>query len=192
MPVLIIGLFLFLAIHSVKMLAPDWRERQIEKMGEQRWKGIYSLASAVTLSLAIWGFAFAREGAEPLYVAPMWLRHVAIFLTAIAFVLFVAAYVPNNILKAKIGHPMLAGVKTWAFAHLLVNGRVPDLILFGGFLMWSGIDFVKSRKRDREQGVSYPPANPRGTAISIVAGLAAWAIFAYFLHGWLIGVRPLG
>jgi uncharacterized membrane protein len=95
-------------------------------------------------------------------------------------------------MKAWLGHPMVAGGKVWALAHLIANGTLAGVILFGSFLVWAIVNFAVSRRRDRAAGVTYPPGTLAGDAIAVFVGSIAWVIFAFFLHEWLIGVRPLG
>jgi uncharacterized membrane protein len=127
-----------------------------------------------------------------LWIAPVAMRHVAGLLTLIAFVLLAAAYVPRNAIKSRLHHPMLLAVKVWAFAHLLSNGKLADLVLFGAFLAWAVACYVSARKRDRAAGTRYPAGTGGGTAATVVVGIAAWAGFTFWLHGALIGVRPFG
>ncbi len=190
MTFLVLGLLLFLGSHSLRMLAPDWRGAQVARLGENGWKGALSLAAAIGLGLTIWGFGIAR--AEPVFLwqPPLWTRHAAALLTLPAFVLIVAAYLPGSRLKAVLGHPMLAGTVLWAGAHLLANGRLHDLILFGAFLAWAAVDFGSARRRDRDAGVVYPPGSLGRDGLAALVGVVAWAAFAGVLHGWLIGVRP--
>lgn len=192
MALLILGLVIFLGIHSLRIFAQDWRSRQLARLGELRWKALYSVASIVGFVLIVWGFGLARQQPVVLYVPPLGLRHLNALFTLLAFVLVAAAYVPGNHLKAKLGHPMLAGVKCWAFGHLLATGMLHDVLLFGAFLLWAVIDFVSARRRDRAAGVSYPAGTAKGDVIAVVAGVVGWAVFAFWLHGWLIGVKPLG
>ncbi|MDG2539516.1 NnrU family protein [Dyella jiangningensis] len=192
MAVLILGLVLFLGAHSVRIFANDWRSRQVARLGEKGWKGLYTLVSIAGFALIIWGFGLARQQPVLLYVPPIWLRHLNALFTLIAFILVVAAYVPGNHFKAKLGHPMLAGVKTWAFGHLLATGMLHDVVLFGAFLLWAVVDFISARRRDRAAGVSYQAGTAKGDLIVVVAGVVAWAVFAFWLHGWLIGVKPMG
>jgi len=192
MTLLILGLVLFLGAHSVRIFANDWRSRQIARLGEKGWKGLYTLVSIAGFALIIWGFGVARQQPVLLYVPPIWLRHLNALFTLIAFILVVAAYVPGNHFKAKLGHPMLAGVKTWAFGHLLATGMLHDVVLFGAFLLWAVVDFISARRRDRAAGVNYPAGTAKGDVIALVAGVVAWAVFAFWLHGWLIGVKPMG
>lgn len=191
MPILILGLVIFLGVHSIRIFAEDWRRRQIARIGEGRWKGLFALASVIGLVLIIIGFGEARVDPVLLYAPPAWLRHLNILFTLIAFLLVIAAYVPRNSFKAKIGHPMLAGVKIWAFGHLLAIGMLRDVVLFGAFLLWAIVDFVVSRRRDRAAGVVYPAGSLRGNLITLAVGMIAWILVAFWLHRLLIGVDPL-
>jgi uncharacterized membrane protein len=191
MTVLIIGLLLFFGVHSVRMLADPWRTAQIARLGAGGWKGLYSLASAVGLGLMIWGYALARRAPVDLWQPPAWTFSAAALLTAISFVLIAAAYVPGNHFKVKLGHPLLAGTKLWAFAHLISNGRLADLLLFGVFLVWAVFAFTSARRRDRAEGKQYRPGTLARDMATVAVGLAAWVGFAFFLHAWLIGVAPL-
>jgi len=191
MTLLILGLLLFLGVHSVHMVANDWRTRQLARLGEKGWKGLYSLVSIAGFVLLIYGFGQARLQPVPLYVPPLGLRHLNALFTLIAFVLIIAAYVPRNHFKARLGHPMLAGVKIWAFGHLLATGMLHDVVLFGAFLLWAVLDFVVSRRRDRANGVVYPAGTLRGDIVTVVVGVAVWALFAFVLHTRLIGVNPM-
>lgn len=190
MPLLILGLILFLGAHSVHMLVPGFRDRVVARIGLMPWKGLYSLVSIAGLVLIVIGFGMARADSPPLYTPPAWLRHLNALFTLVAFVLIAAAYVPRNHLKAKIGHPMLAGVKLWALGHLLAIGYLHDVVLFGAFLVWAVADFAVSRLRDRATGTVYPAGTIMGDVLAVVIGVAAWAIFAFLLHRRLIGVNP--
>ena len=187
---LILGLLMFLGVHSVRVVGDGWRAAQIARMGETLWKGLYSLAAAVGLALIIWGYHLAQAQPIVLWTPPSWMRHLGALLTVPAFVLLAAAYVPRNRIKAAVGHPMVAGVKLWAFAHLLVNGTLAAMLLFGAFLVWAVVDFTSARRRDRAAGTRYPAGTASRDAVVVVVGLVAWALFAFLLHGWLIGVRP--
>ena len=192
MTILILGLLIFLGAHSVRIFADGWRTRQLARLGEGKWKGLYSVVSAVGLVLIVWGYGLARAEPTILWMPPLWTRHVAALLTVPAFILIVAAYVPGNRIKAGLGHPMVAGVKVWAFAHLLANGTLAGVILFGAFLAWAMADFASARRRDRRAGTVYPAGTIARDAVAVIVGLIAWAAFAFYLHGWLIGVRPFG
>ena len=189
---LILGLVLLLGMHSVRIVADEWRTRQRAKLGEGAWKGLYSIVSAVGFVLIIWGYGLARAEPIPIWSPPLWTRHIASLLTLLAFVLLAAAYVPRNAIKAKVRHPMIVGVKVWAFAHLLANGTLADILLFGVFLGWAVVAFRSMRQRDRAAGQAYPPGQAGATAITVVVGGIAWAVFAFWLHAWWIGVAPFG
>ena len=189
---LILGLVLFLGIHSVRIVAGDWRDAQVARLGLLQWKGVYALVSALGLGLIIWGYGLARAEPVVLWLPPVWTRHVAALLTVPAFILLVAAYLPGSQIKARIGHPMVAGVKIWALAHLLANGSLADAILFGAFLVWAVASFASSRRRDRIAGRSYAAQGWSRDAAVAGIGLAAWAGFAFWGHTWLIGVKPFG
>jgi uncharacterized membrane protein len=192
MTVLIFGLILFLGMHSVRIVAEGWRSAQIARRGEGAWKGLYSVASIVGFGLIIWGYGLARQEPVALWAPQLWARHLASLLMLLAFILLAAAYVPNNGIKAWVHHPMVLGVKLWALAHLLANHTLADLLLFGSFLLWAVLDFRAARARDRIGRVSYAPGTMAGTAVTLVAGLVAWAVFAFWAHGFLFGVTPFG
>jgi uncharacterized membrane protein len=193
MTYLIIGLILFLAIHSARIVADDWRTRTIARVGEGAWKGIYSLLSIGAFVLLVWGYGQARIdniGSMVLYDPPVFMRHVTGLLMLVSLVLLAAAYVPGNHIKAALGHPMLLGVKLWAFAHLLSNGRLADVILFGAFLAWAVVDFIAARRRDRAASTVYAAGQGARTVLTVFAGATAWVALVLGLHLWLIGVPP--
>lgn len=191
MPFLVLGLVLFLGVHSVRIVADDWRERTIARIGEKRWKGIYSIASLAGFVLIVWGFGLARAHPLQLWSPPVAMRHLAALLTLIAFVLLAGAYVPRNGIKARVHHPMVLGVKVWALAHLLANGNLAHVVLFGAFLGWAVLNFSAARRRDRLAGAEYAAGTTGATLATLLIGAVAWAVFAFWLHGWLIGVRPI-
>lgn len=192
MTILILGLVLFLGIHSSRILAPALRNRVIAQRGEGAWKGPYALLSLAGFALIIWGYGLARQDPVLLWTPPVWTRHLAALLVLLAFVLVTAAYVPGNGIKARLHHPMVLGVKVWAFAHLIANQTLADALLFGSFLVWAILAFAASRRRDRVEGTVYPPGLAGRTALTVVIGIVGWAVFAFWGHAWLIGVRPFG
>jgi uncharacterized membrane protein len=192
MGMMLLGMVLFLGVHSVRVFADGARDSLIRRLGPGAYKGLYSLASIAGFVLIVWGYGLARTAPVDLWMPPVWTRHIASLLTMPAFVLLAAAYVPGTAIKAAVGHPMVMGVKVWAFAHLIANGRLADVVLFGGFLAWAVLLYIASRKRDRRTGTRYVAGPASRDVIAIVAGLAAWAAFAFWLHGALIGVRPFG
>lgn len=190
MTILILGLAIFLGIHSIRIVAAPWRDAMLARLGGTSWKLGFSVLSAIGLALLIWGYGVARQAPEVLYATPPGMRHAASLLTLIAFILIAAAYVPRNHFKARFHHPMILGVKAWAVAHLLANGTLADVLLFGSFLAWAVCSFIAARRRDRAAGTVYAAGTVQGTIITVVAGAAAWFAFAFWLHGLLIGVMP--
>jgi uncharacterized membrane protein len=189
---LLLGLVLFLGVHSVRIVANDWRTRTLARVGESSYKGVYTLISVAGFGLIVWGFGVARETPVLLWAPPLALRHAASLLTVVAFILLAAAYVPRNGLKARFHHPMVLGVKAWALAHLLAAGTLAHVILFGTFLAWGVANFIAARRRDRAEGTVYAAGTWTGTVVTIIVGVAAWAAFALWLHGMLIGIKPFG
>ena len=192
MSLLILGLVLFLGVHSVRIVAEPWRTRMRARLGENGWKGVYTLVSLAGLALIVWGYGAARQQPMVLWASPTWTRHLAALLTLPAFVMLVAAYVPGNAIKARLHHPMVLSVKVWALAHLLANNTLADVLLFGAFLVWAVLNFRAARQRDRASNVVYPPGRAGPTVVTVVVGVAAWAAFAFWGHAALIGVRPFG
>jgi uncharacterized membrane protein len=193
MVALVLGLVLFLGVHSTRIYAEGWRSGVIARIGEKPWKGAYSLVSIAGFALLLWGYHLARQQPVVLWPAPpVWVRHLTALLVLAAFVLVPAAYVPRNQLKARLHHPMVLGVKLWAFGHLLANNTLADLVLFGSFLLWAVLAFRAARARDRAAGTVYPAGTAGGTVITVVVGVVAWAVFAFWLHAAWIGVAPLG
>jgi uncharacterized membrane protein len=190
---LVLGLVLFLGVHSIRIFAEDKRTAFIEARGSGTYSIVYSLLSLAGLVVLIFGYGQTRISPVFLWQPPLFLSHIASLLVLIAFILLAAAYVPGNRIKARVGHPMVLGVKVWAFAHLLANGRLGDVVLFGSFLAWAIADYIVAKKRDRLAGT-----NPQATggigqdAVVIVIGIAAWLVFAMWLHLRLIGVSPFG
>lgn len=192
MELMVAGLVVFLGVHSLGMLAPLWRLRMRQRWGKAVWKGLYSLLALAGLAMIAWGFDAAREQPVLLWSPPAGLRHAASLLTLLAFVLLAAAYVPGNAIKARLHHPMVLGTKAWAVAHLLATGMLVHLVLFGSFLLWAVALYRVSRQRDRANGVTHPPGTWPATAVTVVLGAAGWAVFAFGLHGLLIGIKPFG
>jgi len=190
MLVLIVGLLLFLGLHSVRIFAEDWRAQSRAQLGEGTWKGIYSLGSIVGFVLIVWGYSLARQQPILLWMPPVGMRHLASLLTLFSFVLLAAAYVPANGIKAKMHHPMVLAVKVWALSHLLSNGTLADVLLFGSFLLWAILNFRAARLRDAAAGTKYPVGTTGGTVGTVVAGVVLWAVFAFWAHEALIGVNP--
>lgn len=191
MTLLIVGLIVFLGAHSLRIFADSWRSAQIARMGEGPWKGLYSLVSIAGFVLLIWGYGRARAATAVLWQPPSWTHYPAAVLVLVAFVLVVSAYVRGTRIKASLHHPMVLGVKSWAFGHLIANGTLADIVLFGSILVWAILDFAALRRRDRIAGTVYPAGTVGRDALAVAIGVAAWAVFAFYLHERWIGVRPL-
>ena len=188
---MILGLLLFLGVHSTRIFADDWRTRTMARIGRNTWKALYSMLSLAGFVLLVWGFAVVREQPLMLWMPPAAMRHVAAVLTLVAFVLLTATYVPRNGIQARLHHPMALGVMVWALAHLLANGALAHVVLFGAILVWSVLSFRAARQRDRREGTPYPAGVAVATAATWVLGVLFWLVFVLWLHGLLIGIRPL-
>lgn len=191
MSLLIIGLIIFLGSHSCRIFAEPWRNQMIDRLGEVKWKGLYTIVSLIGLVIVVIGYGQARQNPIVIWQPPIYLMHIAILLNLVAFIFLAASFSANNAIRLKLKHPMILGVKVWALAHLLANGTLADLILFGSFLLWSVLDFRSARKRPillPEKAV----VSTKATIIVIVSGIVVWAAFVFGLHQYLIGVSPLG
>ncbi len=190
MNMLILGMVVFLGIHSVSIVAPQWRNAVAARIGEWPWKGIYAVVSIAGFLLLVQGYSDARLTPLILYVPPAWMRHVAALLLLPVFILLLAAYLPGRI-KMRVKHPMLLAVKLWATAHLLANGTVADVILFGGFLAWAVVDRISVNHRPA-RAIPGAPASQLNDVIAVLGGLALYGLFAFSWHARLIGVAPFG
>lgn len=186
MTLLVVGLVLFFGIHSLVFLAPGVRELMLQWLGRHGWRGTHSLLSLAGFVLIIVGYGEARMAPQVLYTPPFWMRHVTFALMLPVFPLLIGAYLPGRI-KAVLKHPMLVAVKLWAVAHLLSNGNLSDVLLFGGFLGWAVTDRISLKRR---QPVLQPSAAPRARndVIAVVAGLALYVTTLFWLHRVLIGM----
>jgi uncharacterized membrane protein len=185
---LILGLVLFLGMHSVEIFSSTFRANAIARMGERPWKAVYTLISIVGFILIVWGYGQARQAPILLYAPPVWTKHLSALLMLPVFPLILAAYLPGRI-KAALKHPMLAAVKFWALSHLIANGMLADVVLFGSFLAWAVADRISFKRRVARPIPSAPPSG-MNDVIAVVAGLAIYVVFAMWLHVRLIGVPP--
>ena len=190
MTLMIVGLVIFLGIHSVSIVALGWRDAQVAQRGEKAWKGIYSVISLVSFVLLIYGYSLARHSPTVLYTPPAAMRHVALLLMLPVFPLLAASSLPGRI-KTAAKHPMLLAIKLWAVAHLLANGTLHDTILFGSFLAWAVADRISVKRRAVQRPVPGAAPSPMNDVKALVGGLAVYAVFVFWAHGWLIGVSPL-
>jgi uncharacterized membrane protein len=189
---LILGLVLFIGIHSFSM-ARGPRAAIIGRIGEGPYKGLYSLLSLAGIVLVAFGYGQYRAGGYfQVWDPPVWTRHLALLLVLVAFICFVAAYLPGHI-KARLKHPMLAGVKIWAFAHLISNGDLGSILLFGAFLAWAVVARISLKRRDvaAQHGGTAAPAGWRNDILAVAIGTVVYLAFVFWLHPWLIGVSVL-
>jgi uncharacterized membrane protein len=189
MNVLIAGLVVFLGVHSIAIVAPDARNRALQTIGEGAWKAGYGLVSLLGFVLIVYGFGIARQAPVVLYTPPAWLRHVTFLFMLPVFPLLLASYLPGRI-RSAAKHPMLAAVKFWAFGHLLANGTLADVLLFGGFLAWAVVDRISLKRRP--QTLRLAPPGKFNDLLAVFLGLALYGIFIGWAHVRLFGVSPLG
>ena len=196
MDMLIAGLVIFLGIHALRVWGEGVRSALVLRLGPMGFKGAYSIASLAGFYLLIVGYGQARMEPVSLWTPPHGMAHATAALMWVSMVLLAAAQIPRNAIKARLRHPMVLGVKVWALAHILANGTLHDVLLFGGFLVWAVLSFRAARQRDRaalEAGeiAESPPVSGVATIGAVLAGTAAWVAFILVVHVWLIGVAPL-
>jgi uncharacterized membrane protein len=184
---LLVGLLVFLGVHSIGIFAPGWREATMARLGEPAWKASFALASAIGFLLLVHGYALARHDPHVLYETPSWMRHVTAVLMLPVFPLLLATYLPGRI-KSAVKHPTLTATKAWALAHLLVNGAVADVLLFGGFLAWAVADRIAVGKRAVARRTPGAPPARWNDLVALAGGLLLYVFFVGWAHTRLIGV----
>jgi len=188
---LVLGLVLFLGTHSTRIFSENGRAKAIARLGEGRWKGIYSLLSLVGFALIIWGFGRVRSGAAQLWTPPVWARHATILVMLISLILIGAYIFKKSHIAVAVHHPMVWGVALWAAGHLIANGSTADLLLFGAFLVWAVAALVSAYSRDTRNSVVYPAPGWGATIGAIALGVVLWIALLGGLHLWLFGVSPM-
>jgi uncharacterized membrane protein len=186
---LILGLVVFLGVHSVSIVAPNWRDAMMARVGEPAWKGVYAALSIAGFVVLVWGYGQARGEAVVLYNPSSWTRWFSAVLMLPVFPLLLAPYFPSRI-GATLKHPMLIAVQTWALAHLIANGTSADLLLFGSFLIWAVLDRMSYARRP-QRSIRRLPASRFNDAVVVVIGLVLYFVFLHWLHARWIGVSPL-
>jgi uncharacterized membrane protein len=190
MALFLIGLVIFLGSHSCRIFAESWRNNMIDRIGEVKWKGLYTIISLIGFIIMVIGYGQARQNTVVLWQPNIALIYIALALNLVAFIFLAGSSPSNNAIRLKLKHPMILGVKVWALAHLLSNGTLVNLILFGAFLIWAVLDFRSARKRPihiPEKAI----VSTKATVITIAFGVILWIIFIFGLHQYLIGVSPL-
>lgn len=188
MNILILGLIIFLGAHSISIFAYDWRNRMKNRLGELPWKALYSVVSLLGFVLIVYGYAAARTTPHVIYTPPTGLRHLSALLMLFAFPIFLATYFPGKIQRT-LKHPMLVATKIWALAHLLVNGTLADILLFGSFLVWAVADRISLKRRQQSPMIT-APASKFNDLIAIIGGLILYVVFVIWAHKFLFGIAP--
>ncbi|PDT42273.1 MULTISPECIES: NnrU family protein [Sinorhizobium] len=192
MTLLVLGIVIFLGMHLVRVVAPGLRAGVIESRGKGTWMGLYAAVSFVGLCLIIYGFGQARGETGMLYDPPVFLRHIAVLLMLFAFVFLAAGSLPAGRIAVAVKHPQILSIKIWALAHLLANGETSSVLLFGSFLAWAVILRISLKRRERAGETVLPVfKSTRNDALAVLIGLAAYVLFVWKLHDWLIGVPPI-
>lgn len=186
---LLAGMAVFFGVHSISIVAPAWRDRMVARLGEPAWKGMYAIASVVGFILMIRGYSHAKLDPTIVYEPAYWLRHLAAIVMVPVFPLLLSTYFPGRI-KAAAQHPMLAATKLWAAAHLLANGMLPDVLLFGGFLAWAIVDRISLKHRP-VRPIKVLPERRYNDLVAVVAGFALYVWFIAWAHYRLFGVSPV-
>ncbi len=191
MAILVLGLLIFLGLHSTQIFAANGRSQAIARIGEGPWKGVYSLLSLVGFVMIVWGFSQARAAAPMMWAPPIWTRHIALLLMLFSMILLGAYGLKKSHIAVAVHHPMLWAVVIWSAAHLFANGSAADVVLFGAFLAWALLDLSSNYARDRANAAVYPAPNWGATAGAIAIGVVLWVVLLGGLHRWLFGVSPL-
>ena len=191
MATLVLGLVIFLGLHSTRIFSETLRAQAIARLGEGPWKGIYSLVSAIGFVLIVWGFAQARFDSSALWTPPLWARHATMLLMLVSMLVLAGYFLKQSHIAVAVHHPMVWSVAIFGLAHLIANGSAADVVLFGAFFIWALADLASSYARDHRNAVVYPEPNWGATGGAIVLGLVLWAVLAFWLHLWLFGVSPL-
>ena len=191
MTLFILGLVIFFGLHVYSAVRSRQPEKDLRaRFGELPYMGLYGLASVVGFVMIVYGYG-ATRGADVLYVPPTWMVHINLVLTIPAMILLVASQIPAGQIKKLSKHPMLLAVKLWAFGHLLANGELNSVILFGSFLAYAVFDRIMVKRRGDNGPGADVALNPAMDAISVVVGLAIWAALAFWLHPILFGVAAM-
>ena len=193
MTLLIAGLVLFIVTHLLRPFAPGLRNAGIAALGKPGWMALHGIASLLSLVLIAYGFVDAREnGGEMLYFPPTFMAHIALTLMMIASVCLVAGFLPAGHIRTKLKFPILVAIKIWALAHLLANGESYSVLLFVTILAWAVILRITLKKRIAAGETKLPVfVSAKYDVISLVVGLALYAVIVFKLHEWVIGVAPL-
>lgn len=185
--ILVVGLVVFFASHFF-VAARDKRAALIERLGTNGYRAVFSVVSLVGLALIVWGFAqYRAHGMIPIWSPPVWMRHVTVGLMLISIVVLCSFRVPSHI-QAWTKHPMLAAIKIWAFAHLLVNGDLGGILLFGSFLAWAVLARIAAKRRG-DLGPRTAPAGWTNDILVVVIGVVVYLLLGFYFHPYVIGMK---
>ena len=185
---LVLGLVIFIGIHSIRVIAPGWRKNTIESIGENAWKATYSVVSLASFVLLIFGYSLAKPEAGQVYPPFSEMYHVVLLLMAIALIMMMASNLGPGYIKQKIKHPFLLATILWSISHLWMNGDSASLVLFGSFLVWAVVDLRSALLRPK---IEMPAPILRNDIIAVVVGLGLYGLLLWMLHEALFGVAPV-
>ncbi len=187
MTILILGLVVFFTLHSLAIFAPRWREKKRQRWGRGTWTALHAIGSLLSVAMIAYGYDQSRYSPVVIYVTPGWMRRVTDVLMLFVFPLVYATFLPSMI-RRTLKYPDLVAIKIWALAHLLVNGMLADLFLFGSFLAWAVVNRISLNRRVR----ILPSAAPSqfNDLVVIIAGIFTYLLIALFLHYKIIGMVP--
>jgi uncharacterized membrane protein len=185
--IVVVGLVVFFASHFF-VAAREKRAALIERLGTNGYRAVFSVVSLVGLALIVWGFAqYRADGMIPVWSPPVWMRHVTVGLMLISIVVLASFRIPSHI-QTWTKHPMLASIKIWAFAHLLVNGDLGSILLFGSFLAWAVLARIAAKRRG-DLGPKTAPAGWRNDIIVVIFGVVLYLLLGFYFHPYVIGMK---
>lgn len=188
MIILLLGLILFFTLHSLTIFAPRWREKKRQRWGRNTLRWIYTLGSLLTVGLIGWGYSLARVTPIVIYLPPVWAKPTTDWLMLAVFPLIYATFLPCRI-RSVLKYPDLVAIKLWALAHLLSNGMLADVFLFGSFMAWAVVNRISLKRRVRIIPSGVP--SEFNDLVAIIAGLMTYLLTLFYLHYQVIGVVPL-
>ncbi|SBS32784.1 NnrU protein [Marinomonas spartinae] len=191
MLILVIGLVMFFVLHSVQIMAPKWREEGMLRHGKMRWQMRFGMGALISVAFIWMGFTQVRLDPTWIWLPPAWIRQVSSLLMLFSFYFAACALIPGTKLKAMTGRPFLLAVKLWAFAHLISNGKLEDIIIFGSFLVWSIVAYAVLRRRDRAEGIKHDYIGIHMDLAAFTITMITWFGMVFYFHKLLFGVAPL-
>ncbi|MBO9125117.1 MULTISPECIES: NnrU family protein [unclassified Rhizobium] len=192
MQLLILSLILFIGLHLIRVIVPDFRRSMIDKLGKPVWGAVHGILSIVTLLFLAYAFDQARGMYGTLYNPPIWMAHITLTLMLIAMICLVAGFLPAGHIRAKLKFPLLVAIKIWALSHLLANGEPEAIVLFVAFLAWAVLLRISMKQRLRNGEITLPVfVSAKYDLYAVIIGAVLWAVILFKLHELVIGVSPL-